>query len=93
MERNVGIRKLRDGLTRYLGRVRRGARIVITDRGRPVAVLLPYRQDGQPGRADRLAALFAAGHVSPAEKHFLPRPPVVRGSGPPLSDIIGESRR
>jgi prevent-host-death family protein len=38
----IGIRKLRDELTRHLGRVRRGTRIVVTDRGKPVAVLMPY---------------------------------------------------
>ena len=93
MQGGVGIRKLRDELTRYLGRVRRGARVVITDRGEPVAVLLPYRQAGQPSRADRLAAVLASGHVSPAEKRFRPKPPLVRGRGHPLSAILTESRR
>ena len=93
MEQAVGIRKLRDELTRYLARVRRGARVVITDRGQPVAVLLPYRRDGQSSRADRLAALLAGGHVNPAERHFLRRPPLIRGRGPLLSDIVTEGRR
>ena len=93
MNRYIGVRKLRDDLSRHLGRVRRGARFVITDRGHPVAVLLPYRGAGQRSRADRLAALLVGGHVSPAERGFLPRPPLIRGRGPLLSDIIGENRR
>lgn len=93
MEKAIGIRKLRDQLTHYLGQVRRGARIVITDRGRPVAVLLPHRRDGRSSRAERLAALLAGGHVSPAEKRFLRRPPLIRGRGPSVSEIVTESRR
>ncbi|MBI4572049.1 MAG: type II toxin-antitoxin system Phd/YefM family antitoxin [candidate division NC10 bacterium] len=93
MERSVGIRNLRDGLTRYLARVRRGARVVITDRGEPVAVLLPYGRGGQSGRAERLEALLSGGHVTPAEKPFLAEPPLARGRGPLLSDLVSESRR
>ncbi|MEK6810264.1 MAG: type II toxin-antitoxin system prevent-host-death family antitoxin, partial [Candidatus Thermoplasmatota archaeon] len=36
MEGNVGIRVFRDRLTRYVARVRRGQRVVVTDRGKPV---------------------------------------------------------
>ena len=93
METAVGVRALRDGLTRYLGRVRRGDRVVVTDRGEPVAILLPYRRGRSSVRAARLAALLASGHVSPAARPFPPHPPLVRGSGKLPSDIIAESRR
>jgi prevent-host-death family protein len=93
MDHAVGIRKLRDGLTHYVARVRRGTRLVITDRGQPVAVLVPYRPDRKSRRADRLAALLAGGHIGPAERHFMRRPPLIRGRGPFLSVIIAESRR
>lgn len=93
MERAVGIRKLRDELTRHLGRVRRGGRIVITDRGQPVALLMPYVRGGRPSRTERLALLLSGGHVMPAEKQFLREPPLVRGRGPLLSDLISETRR
>jgi antitoxin (DNA-binding transcriptional repressor) of toxin-antitoxin stability system len=93
MERAVGIRKLRDEMTRHLGRVRRGVRIEITDRGQPVAILLPYVRGGRPTRAERLGLLLSGGHVAPAEKQFLREPSLVRGRGPLLSDLIGETRR
>lgn len=48
MEKGIGIRALRDGLTRHLARVRRGARLLITDRGTPIAVLAPY-EEGKRG--------------------------------------------
>ena len=35
----VGIRVLKDQLSQYLKRVRQGERIVVTDRGKPVALL------------------------------------------------------
>lgn len=93
MEHTAGIRALRDGLTRYLGRVRRGERIVITDRGRPVAVLMPYRPGGARTQEERLAALYASGHVTPARRPFLKNPPLARGRGRPLSELIVEDRR
>ncbi len=93
MQEAIGIRKLRDELTRHLGRVRRGKRIVVTDRGRPVALLLPYRQDKESSRQDRLDALLTGGHVSPAQRPFSANPPLVKGRGPLASDLIGEDRR
>jgi prevent-host-death family protein len=92
MERAVGIRRLRDGLTRYLGRVRRGERLVVTDRGRPVAVLAPYRQ-ARAGADGRLDAVLASGHVSPAQRPFTGQPEPVRGRGRRASLLIAESRR
>ena len=93
MQEAIGIRKLRDELTRHLGRVRRGKRIVVTDRGKPVALLMPYKQDKQSSRQDRLQTLLAGGHVAPAERPFLANPPLVKGRGPLASDLIGEDRR
>jgi len=93
MRTAVGVRKLRDGLTRYLERVRRGARLVITDRGRPVALLLPYREGTKATVEDWLAAFFASGHVSPAERRFLANPPLARGRGRSLAAIVREDRR
>lgn len=37
----VGIRELRDNLSRYLDRVRGGEEVVVTDRGHAVARVLP----------------------------------------------------
>ncbi len=47
MQDAVGIRKLRDELTQQIARVRRGKRLVVTDRGKPVAVLMPYGRDAE----------------------------------------------
>ncbi len=93
MEKALGIRKLRDELTRHLGRVRRGARIVITDRGQPVALLLPYGQADKSSQEARLGSLLSGGHVTPAERRFLADPPLAKGRGPLLSCLVSEDRR
>ena len=94
MEGGVGIRAFRDRLTRYVARVRRGRRVVVTDRGKPVAVLVPYKGAGESPQAEaRLAKLLSSGHVSPAERPFDTRFTPVRGRGTPASRIIVESRR
>jgi prevent-host-death family protein len=93
MQEAVGIRKLRDELTQQIARVRRGRRLVVTDRGKPVAVLMPYGQDAESSRQDRLRALLVGGHVAPAERPFSANPPLVKGHGPLASDLVVEDRR
>jgi len=41
----IGVRELRQHASRYLAMVARGERIEVTDRGRPVALLVPARAD------------------------------------------------
>lgn len=55
----VGIRELRQDLSRYLQRVRAGERLVITDRNRPVALMSPLE-----GPDDMLEALIAEGRAT-----------------------------
>lgn len=44
MER-IGIRQLKDGLSHYLELVRHGGMILVTDRGKPVARLVPVEDE------------------------------------------------
>ena len=37
----VGVRELKSGLSRYLKRVRSGARVTVTERGRAIAMIGP----------------------------------------------------
>jgi prevent-host-death family protein len=93
LEKRIGIRQFRDGLTRHLGQVRRGARITITDRGNPVALVLPYEKDEKPGQQERMRELLASGHVAPADRPFLARLPAAKGKGALPSRLIIEERR
>jgi prevent-host-death family protein len=52
----VGVRELRQNLSVYLRRVRRGESLEVTERGLPVAVLAP-----SVAPDDRIAALAARG--------------------------------
>lgn len=44
MKSTVGVRELKNRLTRYLRLVQQGKEIVVTDRGTPVAMLCPFRK-------------------------------------------------
>lgn len=57
MER-IGVRELRQHASRHLARVSRGETFEITDRGRPVALLVPVT-------GDQWHALLESGRVSP----------------------------
>jgi prevent-host-death family protein len=59
MER-IGVRELRQHASRYLERVARGETLEVTDRGRPVARLVPVG-------TDTWADMVASGRVTPAE--------------------------
>lgn len=83
---DVGIRELRADFSRFVKRVREGEEIVVTDRGKPVARLVPL--DGER-TIDRL---IRQGIVTPAPgrgRRTLPEP--IEGAGP-LSDLVLEGR-
>ncbi len=51
---SIGVRELRQNASEVLRRVALGASITVTDRGRPVARLVPITR--RPGAADLIAA-------------------------------------
>lgn len=82
MER-IGVRELRQNASRYLKRVSAGESILVTDRGRTVAVL------GPPTRELSLYdELIAAGELVPGDGGDLPDPPPTE-SGPDLGGARG----
>jgi len=58
--RTIGVRELRQQASRYLREVERGSAVEVTDRGRPVARLVPIP------RSSRVDALLATGEIAPA---------------------------
>lgn len=83
---DVGVRELRDGLSRHLARVRAGHTITVTDHGTPVARIVPV---GVPTSLERLVA---EGRVTPGRRRHRARPAPVRTAGT-VSDLVGEQRR
>lgn len=58
--RGIGIRELRQHASRYLRDVERGETIEVTDRGRPVARIVPVP------RVEGVEELLASGRLRPA---------------------------
>ncbi len=83
---DVGIKELRDGLSRHLAAVRDGNIVTITDHGVPVARIVPV------DRPTRLEQLIAEGRVSKAtrRKRSAPKPLAAEGT---VSDLVAEQRR
>ena len=82
----VGIRDLRNQLSRYLEAVRAGDEIVVTDHGRAVARLVPL---DEPRVIDRLVA---EGVVTPARSNQRTSARRARARGT-VSDLVTEQRR
>lgn len=83
---DVGVRELRDGLSRHLGFVRDGHTITVTDHGRPVARIVPI------GVPTKLEQLIAEGKVTAARRRRHPLPTPIDAAGS-VSDLIDEQRR
>ena len=60
----VGIRELKNNLSRYVRLAETGEHILITAHGRTVAELIPSGADRR-GRGSRLDALIASGVITP----------------------------
>jgi prevent-host-death family protein len=83
----VGIRELRDHLSRYLERVQAGEELTVTDRGRPVALLIPV---SEPRAFDRLVT---DGVIEPAAPRRRDRPARRVSVTASVSELVAEQRR
>ncbi|WP_100444096.1 type II toxin-antitoxin system Phd/YefM family antitoxin [Glycomyces xiaoerkulensis] len=61
----IGLRELNHNLSSVMARVAAGASLVITDRGRPIADLVPHTSSKSPTVRDEL---IAEGLLRPANK-------------------------
>jgi len=83
----VGIRELRDNLSRYLKQVKEGEDVVVTDHGRAVARIISF---DVPRPLDQL---IEAGLVTPAVEEKHPDLPTRIVASGPVSPLVGEQRR
>jgi prevent-host-death family protein len=83
----VGIRALKQNASAVVAQVAAGVVVTITDRGRPVAMMVPVV-------SDRVEALIAAERARPALRRLRDLPvPSSRGRGRPrISEILEEMR-
>jgi prevent-host-death family protein len=86
---SAGVRELRQNASELLRRVEAGESIEITDRGRPVAVLVPLPGGGT------LQHLRAVGDVAIAEADLgdLPAPLPLAPNATAPSDVLARLRR
>lgn len=85
-EVNIGVRELRDTLSRQLAEVRAGHVVTVTDHGQPIARIVPA------GRLTRLEELRAQGKISPAANRRQPLADPIAIDGT-VSDLIVDQRR
>jgi prevent-host-death family protein len=85
----VGVRHLKAHLAQYLRRVRAGARLTITDRGRPIATLAPVDEKN----VDWAAAMVAErrAHWGGGKPRGMSRR--IPSRGRPASAMVLEDRR
>ena len=83
----VGVAELRQNLSRFLRRVERGERLIVTDHNRPVAELGPPPSTG--GELDRL---IAEGRVARPRRRGLPEPLELAGDPHALTRALDEIR-
>ncbi len=88
---SVGVRELKSGLSRYLKRVRAGARVTVTERGRAIAMLGPV---DVPADLEWAHALVVSGQARWAGgKPAGSRHPVPIVTGRSVSEAVIEDRR
>ena len=85
MKSDVGVRQLRQHLSVYLARVRRGETLTVTDRRQVVALLAPATR-----AEDAVGRLIAAGRARAPKRAPSDRPRPLRSKGPALSRLVLE---
>ncbi|MEY2442572.1 MAG: hypothetical protein QOJ46_1998 [bacterium] len=89
MARSVGVRELRQHLSRYLAEVKEGESFTVTERGREVARLTPSGPPDSP--VARLVAERGASMPTGDLSEFGP-PGGVPAVGPPSAEVLAELR-
>ena len=86
-ENRVGVRELRQNLSVYLRKVKRGQHFEVTERGVPVALLAPL-----PEVRSALDLLVAAGRATAATRTFADLEPLSGEASTALSDSLMADR-
>lgn len=89
---SVGVRELKNNLSRFLRSVKAGEEVVVTDHGKPVARIVRERPEADSAD-EAMRRMEAEGLITRATKPLrknIPMPPKVPGK--PLSEIVIEDR-
>jgi prevent-host-death family protein len=95
MVHRVGTKDLRNNLSGFLRLVRKGARVIVTDRGRPIAEIAAFKdapdQNPDGARLKEMAALGLCTLPAPGARMRNLKPVKVRGRL--VSEMLVEDRR
>jgi prevent-host-death family protein len=84
----VGVRELRQNLSVYLDRVKKGEALTVTEHGAAVALLRPL-----PAASNLLSRLVAEGRATPPARPLHKRPrPLAIALDTPLARILDDLR-
>ncbi len=90
----VGVRELKNRLSSYLRLVKADQEVIVTERGKPIAIIQsPGRAPSPRSLEARIAALAAQGILSAPERPLTPHIRRVKIVGRPLSEDIIADRR
>ena len=91
----VGVRELKNRLTYYLKLTKQGDNVIVTERGKPTAILHTIDSvEENASLEEKLVSLAGKGMIRlPAGKARKPKAKPVEVKGVPLSKVIIEERR
>jgi prevent-host-death family protein len=91
---SVGVKELKNRLTYYLRRTKQGEEVIVTERGKPIALIQSIQSAERVASLEaRLARLAAQGLVTLPSGRPVRKVRLARVSGPPVSKVILEDRR
>ncbi len=88
--RTVGLKTLKNKLSEYVRLAAAGETVVVTDRGRTVAEIVPPRKQGRESFVERGVR---EGWLTPAKRPFAPLPPRKPIPGYTLEQLLADLDR
>lgn len=89
--KSVGLREINQAFSRYMKIVKAGEDVLITERGRPIAVIKPVAPETDT--ATKILHLEADGLLSPPKKKGQPKNhPPISLSGQSLAQTVSDMR-
>ena len=90
---SAGVSEIKACFSEYLAKVKKGQEIIVTDRGHPVAILVPF-QNSLPNKSRRLGlareGIIELGKSGKAPSQFLKKSPITDPKGLLLKALLEE---
>jgi prevent-host-death family protein len=91
---SVGVKELKNRLTQYLQRTKQGEEVIVTERGKPIALIQSIKSAEHVVSLEaRLARLAAQGVIMLPTEQPVKKIRLAKVTGAPISQIILEDRR